>query len=136
LIEDLNDDAFNMAFQDPQGYTTRVSWAVLTDGSLVLLGLPSANNHPEDVVTRTAVLHEDTWRKECENLIQSKVYGWGWSLNKGGTGNTFRVHPTTEELGSEAPLVTPEPGSPYCEFAYLGDKWEIRLVEMYKEIST
>ena len=129
-IRDVHEAALNAAFQDPHGNLTRISWATLADGSTVLLGLPAAQNPPQRVVERTVVLTQAEWQQLCREAIGQQVHGWSWNMAKDAVSNTFQIYPsTTPPTNGVDGVRIPEPGQPYCEFAFLPEGWVLRVIE-------
>ncbi|MCU0492406.1 MAG: hypothetical protein MUD01_12495 [Chloroflexaceae bacterium] len=128
-VEEIHTASLNARFTDEDGNVTRVSWARLANGSLVLLGLPSAGLPPQEVVDRTVVLPEHRLRLACEAAVGRPVYGWGWGTSPSRIGNTFTVKPNFQKLEVDEMITTPDPNAPYCQFVFLPHGWEVRVVQ-------
>jgi hypothetical protein len=129
-IVELNEAALNTPFQDRHGNLTRLTWAQLRDGSTALLGLPAHGNPVEQVVERTVVLTQDEWQRLCQEALGTEVYGWGWSAATDAVTNTFDVYASTQPLDEARSVrIIPDPEAPYCQFAFLPQGWELRIVQ-------
>lgn len=130
-IASLNETVLNSEFQDTQGNLTRVSWAQLENGRLLLLGLPAYSNTPAQVVDRTVVLTQEEWQGFCASalgLSVAEISGWSWSVAEESIGNRFTVFPATTVLDPGESVIIPDPNAPYCEFVFLPGGWELHLV--------
>lgn len=139
-ITELNETALNSDFMDQQGNLTRVSWAQLADGTRVMLGLPAHGNPPAAVVERTVVLREEEWKQSCLEALgrpAETVSAWGWGvLVENGIGNTITVHFSGEPANGSVSIILPDPAEPYCQFVFLPEGWELRLVQSQGIIKT
>jgi hypothetical protein len=107
-----------------------MTWATLEDGSTVLLGLPAHGNPPQQVIDRTVVLAQDEWRQHCQQALGfEEVHGWSWSKASDAVGNTFEVYAQPTPLDPGVVVSLPDPAVPYCEFVFLPEGWELRVVE-------
>jgi hypothetical protein len=124
---ELDESYLNAEFKDPieSGSLTRVAWAKLKDGSLVLLGLPPHGLEAQDendleaqeVVERTVILREEEWEDACgeafgEDEVQS------WRMRHAHRGNSLRIYINNQN-------------DAYCEFFYLPQGWELRTVQSH-----
>jgi hypothetical protein len=115
-ITELDDSTLGQEYLDPAcGALTRVAWARLQDGSMVLLGLPPHGLDTEEVVERTVVLSEQEWQDACRQALGEEEI-WGWEMNHAHPGNLIRIHVNNQR-------------DAYCEFAFLPEGWELRMVQ-------
>jgi hypothetical protein len=129
-IRELNEVPLDNSYEDTHGHLTRMTWATLEDGSTVLLGLPAYGNPPQQVLQRTVVLTEQEWKQYCQQAIGAEeVHGWGWSKASDAVGNNFEVYPQTTPMEAGEIVSIPEPDAPYCEFVFLPEGWELRVIE-------
>jgi hypothetical protein len=136
-IRDLNEAALNNPYEDTHGNLTRMTWATLADGSTVLLGLPAYGNRPQQVIDRTVILTQAEWRQHCQRAIGAEaVHGWGWSKASDAVGNSFEVYLQPVPLDPGEIVSIPDPDVPYCEFVFLPEGWELRVVERQGIIKT
>jgi hypothetical protein len=117
----------NAPYEDNQGNLTRVAWAKLADGSTVLLGLPAHGNRTEDVVDRSVVLLQDEWEPCCRQAFPDRsVRGVSHPADNSAYGNTFVITPGCAEPAGNGTMFSRE--NDYCEFAFLPNGWEFRVV--------
>jgi hypothetical protein len=136
-VTDLNKAALNNPYEDTHGHLTRMTWATLTDGSTVLLGLPAYGNRTQQVIDRTVILTQEEWRQHCQRALGAQeVHGWGWSKASDAVGNTFEVYPQLTPLDPGEIVSIPDPDAPYCEFVFLPEGWKLRIVESQGIIKT
>lgn len=114
-VIDLDESTLGQEYLDPaSGALTRVAWAKLQNGSMVLLGLPPHGLHIEEVVERTVVLSEQEWRDACRKALGEEEI-WGWEMNHAHPGNSIPIHVNNQR-------------DVYCEFFFLPEGWELRTV--------
>ncbi|HLB71612.1 MAG: hypothetical protein OIN88_09075 [Candidatus Methanoperedens sp.] len=101
------------------GTLTRVAWAKLDDGTIIFLGLPPYGTSPEEVINRTVILTQEEWKRACEKAFGEKIMGW-WFIHEH-RGNSLRVNiAISNQVQSDS----------YCEFYYLPQGWELRMVHL------
>lgn len=115
-ITELDESTLGQEYLDPaSGALTRVAWARLQDGRMVLLGLPPHELGTSKVVERTVLLMQNEWQDACRNgLGEDEI--WGWEMNHAHPGNSIRIHINNQR-------------DAYCEFLFLPEGWELRIVE-------
>jgi hypothetical protein len=114
LVE-LDDSTLDQEYLDPaSGALTRVAWARLQGGTMVLLGLPPHGLDTDEVVERTVVLSEQEWQEACRQAFGEEEI-WGWEMNHAHPGNSIRIHVNNQR-------------DAYCEFFFLPEGWELRTV--------
>jgi len=129
-IESINTAALNAPYKDNQGNLTRVAWAKLGDGSTALLGLPPHGNDAQDVAERTVVLLQDEWEPHCRQAFPDRtVRGVSHPAGNSAYGNTFVITPGFAEPAGEGESTTFSRENDYCEFAFLPNGWEFRVVQ-------
>lgn len=129
-IEAINTAALNASYEDNQGNVTRVAWAKLADGSTALLGLPSHGLPANQVVDRTVVLLQDEWEPRCLQAFPDRaVRGVSHPADNSAYGNTFVMWPGFAEPAGEGESTTFSRENDYCEFAFLPNGWEFRVVQ-------
>jgi hypothetical protein len=117
-VRQLDESTLDREYLDPaSGALTRVAWAKLQDGSMVLLGLPPHGLAPEEVVERTVVLSEQEWQEACRAALGEEEV-WGWEMNHAHPGNELRIHVNNQR-------------DAYCEFVFLPEGWELRTVQSH-----
>jgi hypothetical protein len=115
LVE-LDDSTLDQEYLDPaSGALTRVAWARLQGGTMVLLGLPPHGLDTDEVVERTVVLSEQEWQEACRQALGEEEI-WGWEMNHAHPGNSIRIHVNNQR-------------DAYCEFFFLPEGWELRTVQ-------
>ena len=129
-VAEINTKALNTDFMDENGNLTRIAVARLADGSTVLLGLPAFSNSTETVVQRTVPLFQDEWQSACRSAVaqqpgveQGADWGISWGGVEGAVGNTFQAYPDFNLAGGSQRNL-------YCEFAFLPEGWELRVVHV------
>lgn len=122
-VRELDESHLNREFRDPveNGSLTRVSWARLQNGETVLLGLPPYSQveclGAEEVVGRTVVLKQETWRNACARALDEEEI-WGWRMPHAHRGNSVRIYVNNRQ-------------DAYCEFFFLPEGWELRSVHSH-----
>jgi hypothetical protein len=115
-VKELDKSTLGQEYLDPaSGALTRVAWARLKNGEMVLLGLPPHGLDTEEVVERTVVLVQQEWQDACrDGLGEDEI--WGWEMSHAHPGNSIPIHINNQR-------------DVYCEFFFLPDGWELRTVE-------
>ena len=117
-IVDLDETTLGQPYMDPaSGALTRVAWARLPGGTMVLLGLPPHGLETEAVVARTVVLSEPEWQSACRQALGVDEI-WGWEMNHAHPGNSIPIHVNNQR-------------DVYCEFFFLPEGWELRTVHSH-----
>jgi hypothetical protein len=117
-VVELDDSTLDRKYLDPAtGSLTRVAWAKLQDGSMVMLGLPPKSLGTEEAVERTVVLLEQEWQDACRTALGEEEI-WGWEMNHAHPVNSLRIHVNNQR-------------DAYCEFLFLPEGWELRTVQSH-----
>jgi len=117
-IADLDKSTLGQEYLDPaNGALTRVAWAKLKNGEMVLLGLPPHGLDTEEVVERTVVLLQQEWQDACREALGEEEI-WGWEMNHAHPGNSIHIHVNNQR-------------DAYCEFFFLPEGWELRTVQSH-----
>ncbi|MEJ2555187.1 MAG: hypothetical protein P8186_02925 [Anaerolineae bacterium] len=124
----LHTASLNQSFQDLEGNLTRISWAQLADGTTVLLGLPAFQNPPQVVVDRTVVLTQARWQQACGDAIGKDFAAWGWNMTDTAVTNRLDIHVSTKASQSGQSIQLPDPTEPTCQFVFLPNGWELRII--------
>lgn len=115
-VMELDRSTLGQEYQDPaSGALTRVAWAKLKNGEMVLLGLPPHGLDTEEVTERTVVLLQHEWQDACRQALGEEEI-WGWEMNHVHPGNSIPIHVNNQR-------------DAYCEFFFLPDGWELRTVQ-------
>jgi hypothetical protein len=117
-VTELDKSTLGQEYLDPaSGALTRVAWAKLKNGEMVLLGLPPHGLDTEEVVERTVVLLQQEWQEACREALGHEEI-WGWEMNHAHPGNSIRIHINNQR-------------DAYCEFTFLPEGWELRTVQSH-----
>ena len=115
-IKELDQSTLGEEYLDPAtGALTRVAWARLNNGKMALLGLPPHGLGTEKVVERTVTLMQHEWQEACRvGMGVDEI--WGWEMSHEHPGNSIRIYINNQRES-------------YCEFFFLPEGWELRIVE-------
>jgi hypothetical protein len=115
-VMELDVSTLGQEYLDPaSGALTRVAWARLKNGEMVLLGLPPHGFDTEEVAERTVVLLQQEWQDACREALGEEEV-WGWEMNHAHPGNSIPIHINNQR-------------DAYCEFFFLPEGWELRTVQ-------
>jgi hypothetical protein len=117
-VMELDESTLGREYLDPaSGALTRVAWAKLKNGEMVLLGLPPHGLDTEEVVERTVVLLQQEWQDACREALGEEEI-WGWEMSHAHPGNSIPMHVNNQR-------------DAYCEFTFLPEGWELRTVQSH-----
>jgi hypothetical protein len=115
-VKELDKSTLGQEYLDPaSGALTRVAWARLKNGEMVLLGLPPHGLDTEEVVERTVILVQQEWQDACRDALGEEEI-WDWEMSHAHPGNSIPIHINNQR-------------DVYCEFFFLPDGWELRTVQ-------
>jgi hypothetical protein len=115
-VTELDESTLDQEYLNPaSGALTRAAWARVQGGNMVLLGLPPHGLDTEEVVERTVVLLQQEWQDACRDALGEEEI-WGWEMNHAHLGNSIRIHVNNQR-------------DVYCEFLFLPEGWELRIVQ-------
>ncbi|MEM8532364.1 MAG: hypothetical protein AAGF95_16080 [Chloroflexota bacterium] len=125
-LTDIHETSLNEKFVDGEGYETRVSWASLSNGDTIFLGLPPRDNSPDTVVDQTVVLHVDEALDTCQTAIGQEFTMWGWGGPTDVVRNYVDIHVSTR-TGVESKFI-PDPNEPTCRFTFRRGGWHLDIM--------
>jgi hypothetical protein len=135
-IEELSEAPLVVRLEADGWDHVRITSVDLEDGTMLLIGLPAANqDSPEDIVESSVMLRLDDARERCQKALDPREYSWGWdgSVDEETTRFVIQATPWTpwKDVGDgiiRESLAISSPTDPYCELVF-SDQWQLNVVQ-------